>query len=231
MKATLLPDALTQMPPTEVVVSFYQAYLQVVGDDPSDAALAILVSQSCLETGWWKSIHNYNYGNIKAGQDYEGYYCQYRCNEIIDGKVEWFDPPHPQTNFRAYLSAAAGATEHVAFLSKLTRYAAAWAAALAGDPAAYVKALKTAGYFTASLDPYLKTVVSLVNHFLPIIQTKPWPPVCDAAHPCVVDDSTEHSPMSDEDLRTRISDLQIPIEFDWDQFQKDRDQAIQDSED
>lgn len=231
MKATLIPDKLTQMSKEDAIVAFYQAYCQVVGDEPKDKALAILVAQSCLETGWWKSIHNFNFGNIKAGSTYEGYYCQYRCNEIINGHIEWFDPPHPQTNFRAYLSAGAGATEHMAFLSKRAHYAKAWAAALSGDPTAYVKELKAAGYFTASLDPYLQAVVSLVNTFLPVIEKKPWPPVCDAAHPCNVDDSTANSPTSDADLSNllqTIQSLQIPLEVDWDAIRKERDQAVED---
>lgn len=58
-----------------------------------------------------------------------------------------FDPPHPATRFRAYLSLDVAVAEHVRFLE--TRYSAAWARAIAGDPEGFALALGQAHYYTA----------------------------------------------------------------------------------
>jgi hypothetical protein len=85
---------------------------------------------------------------------------------VIGGKVQWFDPPHPQTNFRAFMDLDAGVIDYLRFLSQRARYQAAWAAAASGDPTAFVHALKASGYFTADETPYRRAVVSLFNEYL-----------------------------------------------------------------
>lgn len=166
MKGALIPDKLTPCEPMQVARAFRAALETVTGVTPSNAHLAILVGHSALETGRWKSIHCWNFGNVKASATYEWFYTQYRCNEVINGKLEWFDPPHPQCNFRAFTSIDAGALDHIRFLSQSKRYAAAWEAAKSGDPARFVTALKAAGYFTADEGPYKRAVVSLFNEYL-----------------------------------------------------------------
>ena len=173
MKATLIPDKLTPCQPLDVARAFRSAIETLEGSTPSNARLVVLVAQSALETGRWKSIHCWNFGNVKAGPDYEWLYCQFRCNEVIDGKLQWFDPPHPQCNFRAFTSIDAGAVDHIRFLSGRKRYAAAWAAAKQGDPAAFVHALKVAGYFTADEVPYLKAVTSLFREYMLLLSGEP----------------------------------------------------------
>jgi hypothetical protein len=170
VKATLLPDAITPLTAKQVALAFRSAFETLVGQTPSNACLALMVAHSALETGRWKSIHCFNLGNIKAGPDYEGYYCQFRCNEVIGGKVQWFDPPHPQTNFRAFTSLDVGALDHLRFLSQRKRYAAAWETMLTGMPLAFVDALKRAGYFTADEGPYSRAVASLWNEYLPLME-------------------------------------------------------------
>ena len=140
MKAKLLPDLLTPCTARDVMWALRVAHERVTGLTPSRDTLALATAQSALETGRWKSIHRYNLGNIKASSTYEGYYCQFRCNEVIGGKLEWFDPPHPQTNFRAFLNLEDGATDHVEFLSKRPRYASAWAELLPDDELAVATA-------------------------------------------------------------------------------------------
>lgn len=173
MKATLIPDELTPCTPRDVMWALRVAFERVTGLVPSRATLALATAQSALETGRWKAIHRFNLGNIKAGETYEGAYCQFRCNEVIKGKLLWFDPPHPQTNFRAFLSLEDGATDHIEFLSKRARYASAWAQLVRGNPDAYVHALKAAGYFTADVGPYHKAVKSLFNEYMRILETEP----------------------------------------------------------
>jgi hypothetical protein len=147
------------------MAAFRSAYETVVGVTPSNDCIALLVAHSALETGRWKSIHCFNLGNEKASQEYAGLYCQFRCNEVINGKVQWFDPPHPQCNFRAFQSLESGAIDHLRFLSQRERYAKAWLAAKSGDPAAFVHALKAGGYFTADEGPYLSAVKSLFEEY------------------------------------------------------------------
>jgi flagellum-specific peptidoglycan hydrolase FlgJ len=156
-----------------VLRAFRSALETLTGKTPSNAQLSVLVAQSALETGRWRSIHCWNFGNVKAGPDYEWLYCQFRCNEVIAGKVEWFDPPHPQCNFRAFTNIDTGALAHLRFLSGLKRYAGAWKAAEQGDPAAFVHALKLAGYFTADETPYRRAVVPLFNEYMRMLASEP----------------------------------------------------------
>jgi hypothetical protein len=169
MRAELLPDELTKVTAKDCARAFRSAFETVVGKTPSDACLALLVAQSALESGRWKSMHCWNFGNIKASPEYSGFYCQFRCNEVIDGRVQWFDPPHPQCNFRAFRSAEGGAVDHIGFLANRRRYAEAWRIAQTGDPVAFVGALKRAGYFTADEAPYRRAVTSLFNEYLRMV--------------------------------------------------------------
>ena len=171
MKATLVPDKLTPLTPKQVALAFRSAYETVCGKTPSNACLALLVAQSALETGRWKSIHCFNFGNVKASPEYTGKYCQFRCNEVIGGKAQWFEPPHPQTNFRAFDSVESGAIDHIAFLAQRKRYAKAWEVAQTGMPLAFVDALKSAGYFTADAQPYAKAVASLWREYLTLVES------------------------------------------------------------
>ncbi len=182
------------------------------------------MAQSALETGRWKKIHWNDFGNEKAGPNYEGFYTQFRCNEVIRGEIEWFNPPHPQCNFRAYPTATEGAAAHIRFLSTLGRYRLAWYAAEKGDPDEFVVALKQAGYFTASLEPYRHAVNSLFREFLSLIvdsgpQTQPAPPVID---------EPTHSPTSDDDIFDRLPLLELSL--DWDAMRDERDTLVQEKD-
>lgn len=183
MKATLVPDQVTPLDARTVANAFRGAYETVCGVTPSRECLALIVAQSALETGRWRSIHCFNFGNVKAPQDYVGKYCQFRCNEVINGKVQWFDPPHPQTSFRAFDSADAGAIDHLRFLSQRQRYAKAWEVLKSGMPLTFVDALKSAGYFTADAASYAKAVASLWHEYMSLLSSETWgpPPTPDPA--------------------------------------------------
>jgi len=184
----------------------------------------VFVAHSALETGRWRSIHWNNFGNIKRGK-YDGYWTMFRCNEILHGKVQWFDPPDPQTWFRAYKLAAEGALEHFAFLHQQKRWQPAWEAAVAGDPDAFCRALKAAGYFTAELEPYRRAVVSLHSTYLPVVKRVPRPVQCEPLQPCFIDDDIVHSPSSDDDLR-RLLELLPEPELDWELIMADKDRDV-----
>lgn len=165
MLAELLDDQLTPLEAAAVARAFDAAFRVRIGGEPSARTLAILMAQSALESGRWKSLHCFNFTNIKASETYDGFYCLYRCNEIINGKVEWFTPPHPQCRFRAFHTAAEGAADYLGFLQR-ARFKPAWDQALAGDPVAFVAALKRGGFFTASEEPYRRAVVSLMTEYV-----------------------------------------------------------------
>jgi len=203
-----LPAVKKVMSFTEAREAFWIAFIRVLGVQPLPGQLALLLAHSALETGHWQiGLWNWNFGNVKASESYSGYHQYFRCNEVIDGKVVWFDPPHLQTRFRAHLDAASGLVEHLEFLGVDTtphngrpnRYAAAWAAMLRDQPVEYVKELKKAGYFTANLDSYKKSVVSLYNQFLPRCREYTGP---------AADIPSAHSPTSDIDLTLLAEQLE-----------------------
>lgn len=166
MKAKLVPDLLTVCTAPQYIAAVRSGLETLAGKTPSSAHVAVLTAQSALESGRWKKMHRFNPGNIKASENYEYLYCQFRCNEVIAGKVQWFDPPHPQTNFRAFMDLETGVLDYLRFLSQRTRYSQAWLAAEAGDPVLFTQALKRAGYFTADEAPYRRAVASLFNEYL-----------------------------------------------------------------
>lgn len=160
---TLIDDKLTPATVDELIAGMLGGYETNMGSRPSAKHLACLVAQACLETGNGRSMHCWNLGNVKAAKDWDGLVCMYRCNEIINGKVEWFTPPHPQTRFRAFLSLADGCAEFVGFLANRERYRQAWSRAFAGDASGFVLALGAAGYFTANVETYRRAVQSIAS--------------------------------------------------------------------
>lgn len=176
------------------------AFRRVMGKAPSAGQLALLLAHSALETGNWQvGLWNWNFGNVKASATYDGFHQYFRCNEKINGAYVWFDPPHPQTRFRAYQTAADGCEAHIKFLAvdttplngKPNVYALAWDALLRVEPATYVAELKQANYFTADFEQYRNTVVKLFNAFIG--------PCANYRGPSL-DVPDEHSPVSDLDL-------------------------------
>lgn len=185
MKATWVPAHLTPFSFDEAAAAMRAALRDRLKTEPSRDALALALAKTALETGRWRSIWNANWGNVKAGEQYEGLYCTFELNEVLGGKVVWFgprgkldrkggtviaepfaDPPgHPQTRMRAYLTREDGAIAYTAFVAG-GRYADAWLLLLKGDAVGYVHALKAKGYFTADEATYARGVVSLQREFL-----------------------------------------------------------------
>lgn len=169
-----VPDKLTPLTTDQAISAFADGWSLALSFDPKARPLAALTAHTILECGaGYKSLHWFNFGNEKASPSYRGKYTMYRCNEVINGHLQWFDPPHPQTWFRAFDTAAEGAAEHVRFLATDSDgdgkniYAPAWQAVLAGNPEAFVRAMKTAGYFTGNVEAYVKATVSICNQIEP----------------------------------------------------------------
>ena len=147
---------------------------------PSIEQLSLCLAKSALETGRWQKIWNFNFGNVKAGGSYVGMYTCIRLNEVLKGKVVWFNPDsdgfavppgHPQTRMRAFANAWDGADQYVRVMQE--RFRAAYDAMLTGNAAKYVGALKRTGYFTADEEPYLRGVQSLQREFMAKLQGLP----------------------------------------------------------
>lgn len=75
----------------------------------------------------------------------------------------WFYPDNPACCFRAYDSLDAGAADYFELLRK--RFASAWPAVEAGDPAQFAKLLKAARYYTADEGHYTRGLVALFNGY------------------------------------------------------------------
>lgn len=159
----LIPNKLTKMSASEVLGAFRAAITKIVGTAPSNSTLAILVAQSALECARWVSMHCFNFGNIRPAAGWTGDYCQFRCNEKINGAWVWFDPPSAGSNFVGFEAAEDGAEFYIRKL--IEKWPEAWAAALRGDTAGFVHGLKQRGYFTADEAPYLLGVQRLCTEF------------------------------------------------------------------
>jgi len=144
MIGTYVERKKTPLSPNEVVDAFRVAIRRVCGYEPTPEGLAVVVAGSALETGRWRSLYCYGFGNVKAGSTWPGLYYTIRLNEVEtrSGKrvVVWYDPVlgelvgkngparypnkpyadppgHYQCRMRAFPDAASGAAEHVEFLA------------------------------------------------------------------------------------------------------------------
>lgn len=182
MKGPYVPDRITRWSLKEAVGGFAAAFFELELSAPTRLTLCVLVAQSALETGWWKSCHCNNPGNSKATEEYDGAYTSFRCSEVIGGHEYFFlpdgqsdrnwappraeerysvPPGHPYTRFQAFETAAAGIKHHLERLK--AQWPAAWRAALRGDSAGFAHALKLGRYYTASEAQYTKDLVSIAS--------------------------------------------------------------------
>jgi len=152
-------------PLTEEEAAYYlrTAWKNIYGVYPLKNNLALLWAQSLGETGRWKLLRCNNWGNIKRRGDWK--WTSYDAGEYINGKHQMFYPYHPQSHFAAWDGPLEGAEAYIRFLSQRNRYKKAWVELMAGDPVAYCRELKKAGYFTDTLEHYTRGVVRLTNEF------------------------------------------------------------------
>ncbi len=77
--------------------------------------------------------------------------------------IIWFYPNHPYACFRAFASLDEGTRDYIQM--QRTRFASAWPAVLAGDPAAFGHALKLAHYYTADESGYVGALQRLYRRY------------------------------------------------------------------
>lgn len=162
----IVANKLTPLRPEEAAAALAAAYEQLTGVAPAAAVLGLLIAQSALETGNWQNIHNFNFGNQKAGASYP-LIVQFRCSEVVDGVERFYDPPAPECNFRAYETSASGALDYLRVLRAQAHW---WQGLHTGDPSAFVDALATPPkYFTASPALYKNVLISRLEQYRPLV--------------------------------------------------------------
>ena len=151
-----VPTKKTPMSFNEAMSSLKSAWMSVMGSEPSQRTICILIAQWALETGRGKYMMNFNFGGIKPGSSYSGLVTPYRTTEGYGATKEYITD-----YFRAYNSAEDGAKDYISFLKR--NYSDALAAAKQEDPEKFVHALKSHGYFTGSESEYTSAVKSIAN--------------------------------------------------------------------
>ena len=219
----------TQTNAREVCWHMAKALRTEVGFFPKPTTLAILLAQSALESGHWKSCWNWNLGNVKASDRWGGHFTCIKLNEVLRGRgTVWFAPEgelsskdgelvgvryavppgHPQTRMRAFQELAAAVTDHVRFLfvdttpldGRPNRYQKAADAAIAGYAATFAHELKVAGYYTANEESYTRAVISLTDKFITTARS------LDSNRDGYVDELDEPVWLTDEQWRAAARD-------------------------
>ena len=169
MPEKLVPTVATPVSPTTLYAALRGAWTGLYDAVPARQSLLVLIGHWALETEWGHATWCWNLGNAKHvpgdGRDY----FQIRCNEIINGKTVWFDPPHPATSFRAFAGLAEGCVDYLGLLHGQFGYA--WPAIEAGDAPAFCHALRQRGYYTADEQAYTTGVMAymlLADHRIPV---------------------------------------------------------------
>lgn len=192
MLAQYVHDRVTPYSFAEAAEAMKGALRNEIGSDPTRECLALALAKCALETGRWRAIHQHNWGNIKAGEQYVGQYCCFELNEVLRengaDRVVWFgprgrlsgkggvvvaepfdDPPgHPQTRMRANINRYDGAIRYVDFMLRGAggRFAQAFNFMRAGNAEAMVHEMKLRRYFTADEAAYARGVVSIQKEFV-----------------------------------------------------------------
>ena len=156
MEPHSIENVITKVTPEEMYAAFWSAWKKKFGENPKRVSLLLLLAQWNVETAEGASMHCFNVGNAKSvlGDQYN--FTNFRCWEVIKGKKVWFDPPHPQTRFRAFETLEAGVTDYLDMLHK--RFFKSWPAVLDGDPEMFAVLLKKQRYFTADPKEYAKAL-------------------------------------------------------------------------
>lgn len=164
MSAKLVNAVRTPCSEFEMVSAFVGAWRRLTGQSPSKESIGVLFAQNALETGNTKSLWNYNIGNVKfvpsknpADDDNKEYMQLENVWEIINNKKVIFNPPHPATWFKSFSTLEDGVLYHIDFL-KNTRFKKSWTAVESGDPELFAKLLKSQGYYTGSVDDYIRNM-------------------------------------------------------------------------
>lgn len=195
MRAAYVPPVITPYSLDDLAYALRTGLTARLGSRARDEVVAVAMAKCRLETGNGQHVWNHNLGNVKCAAETPGNFTCIVLNECEqrDGKgvVVWYAPEgelvggrgsplrntplevpdgHPQTRMQARANVTDAGYFYVDFIFGNTRYKAAQDGLLAGSPEAYVRGLKQGGYFTAPLDQYLGTVLSLYQPSLAFLR-------------------------------------------------------------
>lgn len=175
-----LPATNTPISVADITDALTDAWTVRFGSSPERYQLAVILAQSALETGFWKSCVCFNLGGVKAQIGGYADWCVFMTTERLpadkaraivaltkgatlktfipdnDGKLI-VELPQP---FRAFRTLADGAAFYLGEL--YAGFSGAWPEVLAGDVPAFVAKLSALHYFTA--DPKLYTSGCLARY-------------------------------------------------------------------
>jgi len=159
---TRIPDKLTPLTPEQAAQALATAYQRVTGKVADQRVLGLLIGQTALETGNWKSLHNYGFGNVKATAS-DPYYAGFRCWEVVNGEKVWYEADHPACQFAAHLTAADGAEHYVRILQRRPHW---WAGLESRTVPGFVAGLTTRpAYFTADPGTYERVLSERMGQY------------------------------------------------------------------
>lgn len=162
MSGQLVPAEVTLVTVAGVYAALRGAWRAQMGADAPRAAILVLLSQWCLETGRGKSCRAYNLGNAKHRDGDGRDWCQFSCSEVDAHGVEhFFHPPDPTTSFRAFPSLDAGAADYLEMVRD--NFPKTWPFVVGGDPDAYSRAAHASGYYTANVDTYTRSLAAIFH--------------------------------------------------------------------
>ena len=163
-----VPRVQTSNTPQDIADALATAWASVIGGDPPDGAINVLLAQSAFETGHWVSCWNNNLGNVK---------------HFTGDGFSWFSMSATEgdqavvmvaSKWKSFLTLDLGAAFFLKFHS--THFPTAWQSVLAGDVPGFVAALKNAGYFTGNLAQYTAGVQAYSDRYAGIVpQATPGP--------------------------------------------------------
>lgn len=168
-----LEDKITTLTAQDVYDALCVAWKAYFGEEAEHSPILVLMAQSALETGRWKALHWYNFGNCKSVKGDSRDWTSYVCDEYINGKRVWFLKGTPGSMFRAYKTKELGAVDYLDLLYR--RYHPCWLHVLSGNPENFVMSIKSMGYFTADLQKYKVAVASLFNEYTKTLVKKDVP--------------------------------------------------------
>ena len=221
MKAIYVNPVRTQLSFGEAAECHRWALKELIGTKLNDNVLSLAMAKTSLETGNYKYMWNWNFGNVKASDSYVGIYTCITLNEVLNGKLVWFAPEgqlsaspakggkliqapinvpegHPQTRMRAFANQYDGIDQYMSFLAN-GRYKTAFNEMLTGNATNYVHQLKVHGYFTASETLYKTGVVNLLMQIYQKLKN------LYSKEPSI--------DLEWEELKKLVPEIQIPLEY------------------
>lgn len=159
-----VPRIRTSLGELELAAVLRDAHTHVFGEPPSADCLAVAWAQCAFEHGHGRFLDCYCIGNVTADRSWGGDYFVI----VFSRDRNPYDAPKDSTattfemRFRAFDDAIDGARNYWETLQH--HYASALLAFEGGNPAVAAMRLKAAGYFTAPLEPYQRSMVSLCDY-------------------------------------------------------------------